>query len=51
MTPKAHHRQSYLKSLGISPTSIPGKACLSGLWDDAPGFIKHIAEHSKKAGE
>lgn len=34
-------RESYLRAKGICPRSIPGRACLRGDWDGAPGFVKH----------
>lgn len=38
------YRLSYLTSKNIHPDTIPGRACLAGHWDNAPGMIQHVEQ-------
>lgn len=37
-------RLAYCHKANLDPDKIPGKACLRGEYDNAPGFREHEAE-------
>lgn len=52
MTDPAHEaRVSYCHAKSLHPSSIPGKRCLAGDYDQAPGFIEHVADMLRQRAE
>jgi hypothetical protein len=49
--PNHEARVNYCRAKSLSPESIPGKRCLAGDYDHAPGFIEHVADMLRQREE